>query len=123
AEPDAAGLAGDGPQRHPRVRGSRRAVAAADAQVVIRAEEAVEATRFCGAGDGELLLVARTLLGLDHDPQVHGGAVYGRPRIGTGGRSAASEPIRRRHRSVPPTGPGALASAVAVREPRRWRSP
>ena len=55
--------------------GPGSAGAVTHAQVVVRAEEAVEPTLLGGVGDGQLLLVAGALLGLDEDAQFHAAEV------------------------------------------------
>ena len=70
AEPDAGRLTRHGAQRHP---GVGRAGQPVDAhrQVVVGAEEGVEAEVFGGPGHAELVVVGRALLGFGEDAQVH----------------------------------------------------
>jgi hypothetical protein len=70
AEPDAAGLAGQPGQRDPGVGGTRQALRVAHLQVVVGAEEGVEAQLLGGLGDGELGVVAGALLGFGEDTQI-----------------------------------------------------
>ena len=51
--------------------GPGQAVARAHPQVVVGAEEGVEAEVLGGLGDGELVVVGGALLGLDEDAQIH----------------------------------------------------
>ena len=73
AQADGGGLAGDGAQGHPGVGRARLAGARAHLEVVVRAEEGVEAQLLGRLGHRQLGLVGGTLLGLDEDAQVHGG--------------------------------------------------
>ena len=55
----------------PRVGGAGPGVAVAHAQVVVRAEERVEAELLCSAGHCEQVVVRRALLRLREDAQAH----------------------------------------------------
>ncbi len=71
AEPDPGGLPGEPTEGHPRVGRPGPAVARADAQEVVGAEERVEAGVLGGPRDPEQVVVCRTLLRLGEYAQVH----------------------------------------------------
>jgi hypothetical protein len=71
AEPDALGLAGESGQGDPGVGGAGQAVHVAHAEVVVGAEEGVEAEVLGGLGDGEQSVVGGPLLGLGEDAEIH----------------------------------------------------
>ena len=64
-------LAGQGGERHPGVGRAGQPVALAHRQVVVGAEERVEAELLGGPGDRQQVVVGRALLGLGEDAQVH----------------------------------------------------
>ena len=71
AQPDPGGLPGDAGQGHPGVGGTGQAVGAAHGQVVVAAEEAVEAEGLRRPGHRQQLIVGGALLGLGEDAQEH----------------------------------------------------
>ena len=71
---------------------------AAHLQVVVGAEEGVEADLLGAPGDGEQVVVGGALLGLGEDPQLHAPTLASRapraPRLGTGRSGCAHRPDR-----------------------------
>ena len=55
--------------------GPGRPLTRAHREVVVGAEEGVEAELLGGSGDGEQVVVGGALLGLGEDPEVHAGTV------------------------------------------------
>ena len=115
AEPDAAGVAGEPGEGGPGVGGPGGAVAG-HVQVVVGAEEAVEAQLLGGAGHREEVVVGRTLLGLGEDPEVHA------PTLGGGARARGRQPPRRTRRR-PPGHQRRERRAVGLRLPAGRRRP
>src|SRR6185436_7030936 len=76
AEPDRLRLAGERRERRPRVGRAGARTTVAHVEVVVGPEERVEPELFGEAGEGEQLLVGRTLLGLGEDTEFHGGRRY-----------------------------------------------
>ena len=72
AQPDRRCLSGQPGQGDPRVGGPRARVTLADAHVVVGTEERLETKRFGGPRDAKQIVVARALLGLGEDSQLHG---------------------------------------------------
>src|SRR5205085_1201176 len=71
ADADGRRLARQSGQRRPRIGRPRQVVARAEADVVIRAEEAVEADLLGEPRDREQIVVRRALLRLGHDAEAH----------------------------------------------------
>jgi hypothetical protein len=86
AQPDALGVSGQAGQRDVRVGGAREPGDAAHLQVVVRAEEGVEAQLLGQARHGEQIVVRGALLGLGEDPQLHHRAPYAALRFIADGR-------------------------------------
>ena len=69
-KPDPVGVAGKPGQDGPRVRG-RHAGRPGEARVVVRAEERLQPVRLGSLGDGDVVGVAHSLLGLDLEGETH----------------------------------------------------
>ncbi len=85
AEADALGLTGEAGEGDPGVGGAGEAVAVAHLQIVVGAEEGVEAEVLGGLGDGEEGVVARALLGLGEDAEIHVSILHAGVRCGLTG--------------------------------------
>ncbi len=72
AEPDRRRVAGEPGEGGPGVRWAWQPVLREDAQVVVGAEEGVEAELLGEAGDSEELVIAGALLGFGEDAELHG---------------------------------------------------
>ena len=101
AEPDAAGLAREAREGGPGIRRTRQRVGVAHREEVVGPEPAVEAEALGGGGLGELVVVARALLRLGEDAQLHGV----RPRRRVVGEHVehriVQQPVRRERAAVP----------------------
>ncbi len=67
----ARGLSSEPGEARPRIRRSGQAVAIAHDEVVVAAEEGIEAQGLGCLGDGEQVVVARALLRFGEDAEVH----------------------------------------------------
>lgn len=76
AEPEVLGLACETGECDPGVGGAGKSVCGAHPQVVVGAEEGVEAEVFGRLGDGQQCVVAGPLLGLGEDSKIHGSILH-----------------------------------------------
>ena len=97
-EADALGVPGQSGEGDPRVARPRKAADLTHLQVVVRAEEGVEAQLLGQLGDGEKLVVGGALLGLGEDSEVHKAATLprGDPPSKDGPTDWVSGRVRRR---------------------------
>ena len=93
AEPDAAGVAREAREGGPGIRRTRQRIGVAHREEVVGAEPAVEAEALGGGGLRELVVVARALLRLGEDAQLHGSGLAVPRSASTSSTASCSSPL------------------------------